>query len=76
MQRERQLATENVLIDEVECAALDRAVLVDRHAKVTAGEQFFMQPAGLEGVHVGVQHVAAFLAGEQRVGYRIGSQHA
>jgi hypothetical protein len=38
---------------------------VHRRAEVAAGEQFFVEPAGLEAVDVSGQFIAAFGLGEQ-----------
>ncbi len=53
-QREGQLAGEPVLVDVVERSTQQRAELVHGRAEVAAGEQFFMQPAGLEGADIAV----------------------
>lgn len=76
MQGDGDLAAEDVLVDEVERAAADSAELVDGRAEVAAAEQFVVQPAGLERIDVAGQLVAAFAAGGQGLGDRVGGEHA
>ena len=76
MQGDGDLAAEDVLVDEVERAAADSAELVDGRAEVAAAEQFVVQPAGLERIDVVGQLVAAFAAGGQGLGDRVGGEHA
>ncbi|MCY1178216.1 hypothetical protein D9M73_185560 [compost metagenome] len=76
VQGDRDLAAEDVLVDEVERTADEGAELVDGCAEVAAAEQFVVQPAGLERIDVVVQQVAAFAAGSQGFGHGVSSEHA
>ncbi len=76
MQGERHFAAEDVLVEPVEAGADDRAEFVHRRAEVTAGEQFFIEPAGFEAVDVVGQLVAAFGFGKQALGHGICREHA
>ncbi len=76
VQGDRNLAAEPVLIDVVECAAQQRAKLVDRRAKVTRCKQLVVQPAGLEVVDVTGQLIAAFTASLEGFNHSLASQHA